>query len=296
MRGAREFFVRLGLLVLLVCVAGVSGAESPEATDQAVPGSPVGVSKPDAELNIEQPETISAVIYPFQSATVSTEVRGIVDVMKFREGESVKKGAVVSEISKERYTCVVGEFRGNYEAVCRALAQAKENLLVQESLYERRANMFQDVVKARSEVSILEARKSEAEFKMKQAELNLKACVVRAPFSGIIGVLYREPFEAADNLEKLFELVDTSKVYARANWPEDRLSEIALGKKMVFKRAGQTYEGVLDRISKLIDPASRSKRIHVLIDNPSGELEVGMSGMLQMTDQRKVSSLPSQER
>ncbi len=258
--------------------------------------SPVDTAGPDADPGIRRPGEINAVIYPFQSATMSTEVRGIVDLLKYQEGDSVKKGDVVAEVSKDRYTYIVGEFKGNYEAVCRALEQAKEALEVQEGLYERRAATYQDLLKAKSEVRILEARKYEAENKLKQADLNVKACVIKAPFSGIIGVLYREPYEAADNLEKIFELVDTHKVYARANWPEKRLTEIAIDGKAVFFREGKSYEGVIKRISKLIDPASRSKRIHVLIDNSDGNLEIGMSGSLKILHGSKVSSVSVNEK
>lgn len=249
----------------------------------------------DSDLDIPRPDKVNAVIYPFQSATMSTEVRGIVDLLNYQEGQAVKKGAVVAEVSKDRYTYILGEFKGNYDAVCRTLEQAREDVEVQESLYEKRATTYQDVLKARSEVRILEARKFEAENKMKQAELNVKACVIKAPFSGVIGVLYHEPYEAVDNLEKIFELVDTHQVYARANWPEKRLSEIAIGGKAIFSRGGKSHEGVIKKISQLIDPASRSKRIHVLLDNSRADLEVGMSGALKVIGSRKVTSLSSDE-
>jgi RND family efflux transporter MFP subunit len=243
----------------------------------------------DADFNIKSPETLNAVIYPYQSATVGSEVRGIVDLINYKEGDRVARGAVVAEISKARYSAVVGEFRGNYEAVVRSLDRAREELAIQEETYEKRASTFDDLSKARAQVKILEARKEEADFKLKQADLNLKACVVTAPFSGFIGVLYHQPFEAVDNLEKIYELVDTSKVYARVNWPESRLSEVLPGKKAVFTYGGTTYEGAIEKISSLIDPASKSKRVHVLIDNHDGKLQVGMSGGLSLAPGKRIS-------
>jgi len=246
-------------------------------------------SGPPGGINLPRPDTISAVIYPFQSATVGAEVRGIVDIINFKEGDSVAKDSVVAEISKARYTAVVGEFQGNYDAVVRSLDRAREELAVQDELYSRRATTYDDLLKARAQVQVLEARKEEASHKLKQAELNLQACVLKAPFSGTIAVLYHEPFETVDNLEKVFGLIDTTKVYARANWPESRLSELALGKKAVFRYDGKDYEGVIDKISSLIDPASKSKRVHLLIENPQGKLEVGMSGAVSTGDSKKVS-------
>jgi len=208
----------------------------------------------------------------------------MVDFMNCKEGDQITEGAVISEISRARYEAIVGEFRGNCDAVTRTLERAREEVGIQDELYQKRATTYDEVVKARSQVKILEARKDEAEFKLKQAELNLQACIIRAPFSGSIAVLYHEPFEMVDNLEKLFGMIDTSKVYARANWPEARLSELALGKKSQFLYEGRTFDGLIEKISSLIDPASKSKRVHVLIDNRDGFLQVGMSGAMTLAD------------
>jgi RND family efflux transporter MFP subunit len=246
---------------------------------------------PGASSNTDGAQTsaVSSVIYPFRSATVGSEVRGILDTVNYKEGDSVTDGAVVAEVSKDRYTSIVGEFRSNYEAIVRTLDRAREQVATQEELYRGRAGTFDDVMKARAEVRILEARRDEAAFKLKQAELNLKACEVRSPFSGVISVLYHEPYEPVDTLEKIFGVVDTTKVYARAYWPEARLSEIALGKKVNFVYNGKVYTGVVEKVSNLIDPSSRTKRIHVLIDNHDGALQVGMSGALNPADQTRVS-------
>ena len=148
--------------------------------------------------------------------------------------------------------------------------------------------------KARSQVQVLEARKEEADFKLKQAEINLKACIIKAPFSGSISVLYHEPYETVDNLEKLFGIVNTEQVYARVNWPETRLSEVAVGKKAAFVYEGMEYQGVIDKISSLIDPASKTKRVHILIDNPQGRLEIGMSGAVNLIGKKSASSKAEQ--
>lgn len=266
----RRSFVLAGFLalsILLACPTAYTQSSGASATSS--PGS------------LDQ-QGIIAVVYPYQSATVGSPVRGVLNAINYKEGEKVKDGAVVAEVSKPRYSAILGEFRSNYEAVSRTLERARKELEIQEDLWEKRATTYDDLLRAQSQVSILESRKREAAFKMKQAEIDLDACVLNAPFSGSIAVLYRDPYETVDYLEKVFEIVDTSKVYARANWPEARLSEVKLGKKAMFNYKGKSYEGEIEKISTLIDPASKSKRVHVIIDNPDGELEVGMSGRLNI--------------
>jgi RND family efflux transporter MFP subunit len=216
-------------------------------------------------------------------------VRGTIDLINFKEGELVKEGAVVAEVSKDRYTAVVGEFQGNYQAIERSLVKAREDLSVQEELHNRRAGNWSDLVRARSDVAILEARKEEAAFKLRQAELNLKACIIKAPFSGTIAVFYHEPFETVDNLEKIFNVIDIDKVYARVNWPEARVDELTPGRRAVFVYQGKEYEGVLEKVSPLIDPAPKAKRVHVVLNNPGGKLQVGMSGSLRFKEGSKLS-------
>jgi multidrug efflux pump subunit AcrA (membrane-fusion protein) len=161
-------------------------AEEQPKPSSPIASVPVAISALDSgsseSLNLSLPDPISGVIYPHQSATVGTEVRGIVDVINFKEGDSVAKGSIVAEISKARYASIVGEFKGNYDAVVRTLDRAREELSIQEELYDNRATTYDDVVKARSQVQVLEARKEEALHKLKQAELNLDACVLKAPF------------------------------------------------------------------------------------------------------------------
>lgn len=283
----------LGLLVVVAQPRAYGQAFWTTAETTTQVASIAAQTGPDADLLPRSPEALTAVIYPFQSATMGSEVRGQLDAIKFKEGERVQHGAVVAEVSRERYEAIVGEFRGNYDAIVRSLSRARQELGVQEEIFRKRATTFDEVLKARSQVEVLESRQDEALNKLKQAEINLKACVLTAPFAGAIAVLYHQPFEMVDNLEKVFEIVDTSKVYARVNWPESRLKELALGKKTVFHYAGETFEGVIEKISSLIDPASKSKRIHVLIDNAAGKLQVGMSGTLTVgpSGPAKVSSL-----
>ncbi len=286
----RAAFLLLVIICFVLTCLPIHGAEPPNDTGYPLPATRVaqsaGISGPDMGSS----ETLSAVIYPFQAATVGTEVRGIVDLINYKEGDRIAKDAVVAEVSKSRYQAIVGEFEGNYEAIVRTLKRAREELAIQEETFAKRASTYDDLLKARAQVLILEARQDEAKFKLKQAEINLKACVIVAPFSGSLAVLYHQPFETVDNLEKIYEIIDTSKVYARVNWPESRLSELAPGKRAMFRYGGADYEGVIEKISSLIDPASKSKRVHVLLQNPQGKLQVGMSGTLSLTGQKKVSS------
>ncbi len=290
----RSIYIIIFCIIWCACAAGITAAA--ESSQSSEGGTAVTAqSGSDKTFTESGARTVSAVIYPHQSATIGTEVRGILNTVNYKEGRAVEEGGVVAEVSRPRYEAIVGEFQGNLDAVKRTLEQAREEARIQREIYEKRANTFHEVVRADYEVKILEARLEEGRYKLDQAKLNLDACILKAPFSGTIAVLYKDQYEPVDHLEKVFELIDTSLVYARANWPEARLSELEMGRKAVFTYGGEDFTGAIKRISGLIDPASRTKRVHVLIDNSEGKLQVGMSGTLRLKADKKVSAL-SQDR
>ena len=266
----------------VICMMAILAFSSTDENPSSTTKSRVPDQSTMQILGIQTPEEVSAVIYPIRSATVPSEVRGLVDRIDYKEGDNVEQGAVVAEISKDRHKAIVDEFLGNLNVAITSLEKAQEDYKVQKELHDKRAATFQDVIKAKYDVKTLEAQVQQAEAKLKQARLNLEACVVNAPFKGKIAVLYKNPNEAIDNLEKVFELVDACQVYARANWPESRLAEIELGKTASFVYKGKTFEGVIQKMSPLIDPASKTKRISVLINNPDDALQIGMSGSLHL--------------
>ena len=55
---------------------------------------------------------------------------------------------------------------------------------------------------------------------------------------------FKQPYEAADRLEPLFSLVDTSKVYAVANVEEQLLDKYVKGDRVSFiHRSGRSTQG-----------------------------------------------------
>jgi multidrug resistance efflux pump len=111
----------------------------------------------------------------------------------------------------------------------------------------------------------------------------LESCEIKAPFSGYLAVRYKQPDETVERLEKVFALVDTSKVHAVANVPELMLDEFPKGKEAFFLLTPEKrFKGTVDRVGKLIDPKSRTKRVFLLINNSDNKLEVGMTGTMQL--------------
>lgn len=268
-------FLAIGLL--LVLCTGIAPAETLRVAADARDSA----EKPKAQSAVSGLEIKSAVVHPFQSGNVPSEVSGVVAEYRYRTGDRVKKGDIVAAISPKRYVLAVKGAEQRVKADELSLKYADERVKATEALLSLDWTTTQKLIEAKEQAAICRARLDVSRRFLEEAQLDVGACNVRAPFDGYLAVRYKEPFEASEKLEKLFLLIDTGKVYAVANVPENQLQECAKRSRAVFTSGtGKKFEGTVDRVGKLINPESRTGRVWVLIDNPQGVLQVGMTGTL----------------
>ncbi|MBM4328337.1 MAG: efflux RND transporter periplasmic adaptor subunit [Deltaproteobacteria bacterium] len=223
----------------------------------------------------------AAVIHPYRTANVGSEVSGVIDSVKYEEGERVEKDGVVYEINKERFIIDARRAGSKAKAAEQALQRAKEDLKIQEELLNLGSGKLQDVLKSRADAEINAEKLNEAREDLRLAALNLEACSVRAPFAGYLAVRYKEPFEPVERLGKLFAVVDESKVYAVANVPEKMLPKFKPGAKAAFEHmSGVKFVGAVEKVGALTDPKSLTRKVYVLIDNAKGDLQIGTTGSI----------------
>jgi RND family efflux transporter MFP subunit len=224
----------------------------------------------------------ATVINPFRIAAVAAEVGGLIDRFYFEPGDFVREGDTIVEISKKRYDLAVRKAQENVSALRSALSRATKDKEIKQKLVEMDASSMQELLRAEAEVEITEHRVQEAELALEQANLDLKACQVKAPFTGYLAIRHKEAYESAAPLEKLFTLIDSAKVYAVAFVPESLMRHFEKGTEAVFNHpSGKRFVGKVDRIEPVIDPKTDTKRVYVLIDNSDGQLGIGMIGALE---------------
>jgi RND family efflux transporter MFP subunit len=224
----------------------------------------------------------ATIINPFRSAAIAAEVSGIIEHYSFEVGDRVTEGATIAEISRKRYGLAVEKAEQTLDALRIAVKRAQKDREIKQKLVSMDASSVQELLRSEAEVEITEARLHEAEIALKQALLDLDLCQVKAPFSGYLAVRYKEPFEAVGPLEKMFALVDSSKVFAVAYVPENLMPFFKKGNKAAFiDSAGKQFIGKVDKIEPIIDPKTGTQKVYVLMDNAEEQLGIGMSGSLE---------------
>lgn len=225
----------------------------------------------------------TVVINPYRAANIGTRVAGVISQFNYEEGDFVREGELVVEIDPVPYRLAVQKSEDRLKQLEAAYDRAKDEARVKRELFDLGATTRQEVLKAEAEHEIAKYRVDEEKKVLELARFELDACRIKAPFTGYLAVRYKQPDETAERLEKLFAMVDSSKVHAVANVPEIALDQFPKGARATFALShDQVFQGVVDRVGKIIDPKSRTKRVYLLIDNAAGELEVGMTGALQM--------------
>jgi RND family efflux transporter MFP subunit len=225
----------------------------------------------------------ATVINPVKRAEVGGEVGGVIDAVNFEEGDRISKGQVVVEISKEPYEIEVRKAKAKAEAQEQLAQLAQADLRNKEDLFQLDSATRSEVDRARGQLVSATLLLEEARSALEKAQRDLEKCEVSAPFSGYLAERYKQPCETVRALEKLFLLVDTEKVLAVAHVPEEFLPRFQIGAEAVFVQgSGKKHSGKVDRIGKLIDPKTNTKKVYVLIENQERLIEVGMTGSLQL--------------
>jgi RND family efflux transporter MFP subunit len=223
----------------------------------------------------------SVVIIPFRSADIPAEVKGAITKFYFDKGDLVTKDQPVVEISKERYSIMLHMAKSKLEALKQSLGLAEQNLQFKKDVYSKNYGTRQKLLEAQAEVSVTKQRVEEAKRELELARLNLDCCVVKAPFTGYIVEKYKETYEAVNQLDKLFRIVDTRKVYAVANVPELLLATFKKSSPSFFvDSAERRYRGSVDKIEPILCPESKTAKVFVLLENAQSQLKVGMTGAL----------------
>jgi RND family efflux transporter MFP subunit len=277
--------------LLLTCLTtglpwAVHAAEKTSTPSGAPPArDPVPSEQGASEAREEEEPELSAVIAPWRSAELSADVRGIIESFDFKEGDFLEKDRVVVVISSRRYDLALQRAANAVKASEVDLKRTRQDVLLKEQLLSHKAATTGDVIKAKAEEEVARFRLEEAQTALELSRIDLDSCKVKAPFDGYMALRFKEPFESVDYLQKLFVIVDTSKVYAIASAPESSVSGLTKGARAAFiapMGKGRRFIGNVERTAKLLDPKSGSRKVYVLIDNPDGHLEIGMTGSLEL--------------
>lgn len=215
-----------------------------------------------------------------------------------KEGDVVKEGELLIELDNEieKLQVELARNRKKNDAPLRhaqvALAKARLDLKRLEKLKEDQvvSEIEFDRVKAQADLAAIEVDNQkfsqlEQELTFRLAQARLDQTRVNAPMDGICHKLFKHEGEYVDEREELVRLINIDKVNIDLRVPmtPETLRWLTVGKKarvvceLLAGKGVKPCTGEVTFVASVLDPASNTKLVRLVVDNPEHRLEPGMT-------------------
>jgi membrane fusion protein, multidrug efflux system len=200
-----------------------------------------------------------------ESVNITSKTANRIVAIRFAEGQQVRKGEILVELD-------------GVEAQA-DLAVAEAALGDSRSQYNRSRELFATKALSQSQLEQIEATLRQNEARVAAAQARANDTIVRAPFSGRVGLRNVSVGSYVTPATVITTLDDTSIIKLDFSVPETYLSMLANGLDIEATSSaypGAMFEGKVASIDSRIDPVSRSVIVRGNVDNRDGRLKPGM--------------------
>jgi len=246
------------LFLLCVTLAGdPAGAE--EKTEAAKPkGLPVEtIQTTTAPISNELNAT--GTLYSNESVVIATEIAGKVTQLFFDDGERVAAGQILLQLDQSVLTAERDRAQANLN-LSEANIKRAERLLQEQAISERERDE-----------AYAKWRLDEASLRLTEAQL--AKTVIRAPFSGLLGLRHVSIGEYLQPGEPIVNLDDIDPIKVDFRVPEVFAHQLRLGQKIrmiVDAVPGAQFSGEVYAIDPQIDVNGRSVMLRAKVSQQEG--------------------------
>ncbi len=202
---------------------------------------------------------------PWQDITLASDLDGLVEWIGFEEGDKVKKGDLLAKIDAS--------------ALKAAWDNAKANHELAEGAYKRRKHLHERNIIGQEELDQSRNQLAVAEGSLRQVKVQYEKGFVHSPIDGVINYLHVDPGEYVGRGGPVVELVNVDKVEISVNVPELDVNYFKPGGPAMFRVdaiPNRDFGGIIDFVALKADPATKTFRVKVLMDNADGKVRPGM--------------------
>ncbi|WP_419211455.1 efflux RND transporter periplasmic adaptor subunit [Maribacter sp. X9] len=207
--------------------------------------------------------SLSGTLEANEQIEIRSEVSGIVESINFKEGSTVARGQVLFKVNDI-------ELQAQLSKVRTAKKLASEN--------ERRAKLLlekQAISQEEYEIASADFQSASAESELIQAQL--EKTVVRAPFSGTIGLRSISKGTYVTPLTTIAKLVNTNQLKITFSIPEKYTSQVSIGSSLTFTTSDskKEHEAKIYAIEPEVEIATRTLKMRAIAENADGKLYPG---------------------
>jgi len=219
-----------------------------------------------------------------ESVTLTAQISETVESVHFEDGEYVEEGQVLVELKRREQRAQLEEFQA-------ALKEAEQQLERTRDLASR-GNAAEATVD--QQVRLVE----EARAQIEGARARIAVRVIRAPFSGILGLRRVSPGTLVSPGDEITTLDDVTPIKLDFSVPERFLSALQTGQTVLAKAAaypGEVFRGRISTVNSRVDPVTRAITVRALIPNEDARLRPGMLLTVEVINRERMAlSLPEE--
>jgi len=216
--------------------------------------------------NNQQLNPIRVLVLPLVETTLSGEIAARIEKIRVDVGDRFKSGQELVIFDCEIYRAQLQKAKAEWE-------EARKTFEVNQRL---------DALRSVSELemTVSESRMARAKAETMLREVQVKKCVVKAPFSGRVVKRKANPFEYVSPGQPLLEVIDDVHLTLQLLVPSRWLAQIKKGSRfrVHIDETGKDYKAQVTTVGARIDPVSQTIEIRAEIEGKHPELLAGMSG------------------
>jgi len=247
----------LAVLLLTGCQRGArSGAAA--AMPVHVEAAPVKL----AELQQQIP-AVGSLSSP-QETLVAPQIAGRVVSLDIAQGQVLQRGAVLARLD---------------DSIQKAeLAAAEATLTNARNIYERDRQVVKTGGVSEQQLQSDETAVQQAEAQLRQAQVNLQYTVIRAPFTGAVGMRLVSLGAYLKDGDAIVRIRQMDPLYLDFELPQQAIGRIMAGQRANFAVPGLAgdFEGTVTTIDPALDANSRNIHVQATVPNPKLVLKPGM--------------------
>jgi membrane fusion protein (multidrug efflux system) len=200
-----------------------------------------------------------------ESVSINAKVTDTVRRVNFEDGDYVKGGTVLVELTNQEEQASLDEARAN-------LDDAQNELRRQQEIAQRGLGSARDLDTARSRAAANEAR-------LNTVVARLKDRLIQAPFDGLLGFRQVSQGTMVSPSTLITTIDDISTIKLDFTVPETFLGSMVEGARVIARSAsypGRDFEGTVRTVGSRIDPTTRAVTVRAHIPNADRALRPGM--------------------
>lgn len=249
-------------LLLAIVLFGCSKKEEggPPAGGKGKMAFPVEIAPVPGE-RVEYTVTAVGTVDAYERVQVTARVSGVIEHVRFAEGDVVKKGQVLVEIDPARFNLAVRSAKATLERAQASAAEAKQNLERRENAGADGAGVFskEDIDGWRTRARTGAAQVAEARAALDEANLNLRDAYVRAPIEGKMQTRTVQTGQFVQPGTVLGTVLRRDPLLLRFPVPEADAPRLKAGMNVSFRVTGieHDFTAKITLVADAADPATR---------------------------------------